>query len=434
MKKKKNAFTLTELLIVVIVIGILAAVVFPKFGNIIETRKTAEAEDVMAAVRTEQEARCAMDKNYTTDAATVNLASLDTKNFTYTLNNTGITAASKGKYAYTLSMPSYHDGRFCCDSAEECGKLNKNYPRCADLTKQKDYESGAECSSPTPPPTPEPKPCEGAAVMPCGCKGMGTKTRTCNTDTGVWSEWSACSIPDECECPQPGPDSKERCNTCGWRTRTVSCDKTTGTYVIGEWGACDKTPDECTSCPDGKVKDKNGNCVCADSYNITPTYTSCAGTAENKCFKQYDMLTLIQYDGIYKWNEETCKCDLKCGDAPPRDIYFKCVARVNMLTSQAGDSSTMFNSYEEAEKACLAGNINAFYKKPLGKSTDPKCKGQYRYKISSGIHEYWVDCQYQGDYAILYKCSKEPPAECTGTGFCEKDCLVYGGHDDGPRG
>lgn len=432
MKKKKNAFTLTELLIVVIVIGILAAVVFPKFGNIIETRKTAEAEDVMAAVRTEQEARCAMDKNYTTDAATVNLASLDTKNFTYTLNNAGITAASKGKYAYTLSMPSYHDGRFCCDSAEECGKLNKNYPRCADLTKQKDYESGAECASPTPPPTPEPKTCEGPAVMPCGCKGLGTKTRTCNTDTGVWSDWSACSFPDECECPQPGPDSKERCNTCGWRTRTVSCDKTTGTYVIGEWGACDKTPDECTSCPDGKVKDKNGNCVCADSYNITPTYTSCAGTAEKKCVYQYDMLTLIQYDGIYKWNEETCKCDLICGGKPPwGHLYFKCVKIID-LPSNMMDAK--FPSYEEGKNACMMGDAAATYTKILsGYSKDPKCKAKYEYEDPPGSNK-WVQCPMENGKGLVYRCSKEPPADCLGGGFCEKTCTYHQVHDDGPRG
>ena len=41
--KKKRAFTLTELLIVVIVIGVLSAVVLPKFNKIIETRKTTEA-------------------------------------------------------------------------------------------------------------------------------------------------------------------------------------------------------------------------------------------------------------------------------------------------------------------------------------------------------------------------------------------------------
>ena len=57
MKKstKKKAFTLTELLVVVIVVGVLAAVVLPKFSKVMETRKTTEAEELMAAVRTEQE-------------------------------------------------------------------------------------------------------------------------------------------------------------------------------------------------------------------------------------------------------------------------------------------------------------------------------------------------------------------------------------------
>ena len=40
--RKKKAFTLTELLVVVIVIGVLSAVVLPKFSKVIETRKTTE--------------------------------------------------------------------------------------------------------------------------------------------------------------------------------------------------------------------------------------------------------------------------------------------------------------------------------------------------------------------------------------------------------
>ena len=51
----KRAFTLTELLIVVIVIGVLSAVTLPKFNRVIENRKVTEAEEMMSAVRTEQE-------------------------------------------------------------------------------------------------------------------------------------------------------------------------------------------------------------------------------------------------------------------------------------------------------------------------------------------------------------------------------------------
>ena len=82
-QRKKKAFTLTELLVVVIVIGVLSAVVLPKFSKVIETRKTTEAEELMAAVRTEQERRCALDKDYISDLSQLSeiIPSKDTKNF-----------------------------------------------------------------------------------------------------------------------------------------------------------------------------------------------------------------------------------------------------------------------------------------------------------------------------------------------------------------
>ena len=244
--RKKKAFTLTELLVVVIVIGVLSAVVLPKFSKVIETRKTTEAEEMMAAVRTEQERRCALDKNYTIDAATVNLASLNTKNFNYTLKNTGIEAKSKNsKYGYTLKMPSYRDGRLCCDSAEQCAKLNKNYPLCSELTAKADYTIGEECSAAEEPNPP--KPCEGPSEEKCGCNKGGNRTRTCDTTTGIWSTWGDCSIAETCECDRKNqPSASTSCNTCGEKTRTVTCDVTTGEWKTSSWGDCSvSSPSQC---------------------------------------------------------------------------------------------------------------------------------------------------------------------------------------------
>ena len=99
LSKKRKAFTLTELLIVVVIIGVLSAVVLPKFTKVLETRKTTEAEAMMAAVRNEQEARCSISKNYTADLS--KLASLnkqsDTKNYKYEdLEGVGVQASAKG--------------------------------------------------------------------------------------------------------------------------------------------------------------------------------------------------------------------------------------------------------------------------------------------------------------------------------------------------
>ena len=86
-KQNRRAFTLTELLIVVIVIGVLSAVTLPKFNRVIENRKVTEAEEMMSAVRTEQERRCTLDQNYTTNFSALSdvIASANTKNYTYSL-------------------------------------------------------------------------------------------------------------------------------------------------------------------------------------------------------------------------------------------------------------------------------------------------------------------------------------------------------------
>ena len=63
----KKAFSLTELLVVVLVLGVLAAVGVPKMKQVLESRKTTEAEEVLSAVRSEQEMRCVMGKSYQVD-------------------------------------------------------------------------------------------------------------------------------------------------------------------------------------------------------------------------------------------------------------------------------------------------------------------------------------------------------------------------------
>ena len=431
--RKKKAFTLTELLVVVIVIGVLSAVVLPKFSKVIETRKTTEAEEMMAAVRTEQEKRCSLDKNYTTDAAAVNLASLNTKNFNYTLKNTGIEAASTGKYGYTLKMPSYRDGRLCCDSAEQCAKLNKNYPLCSELTAKADYTSGAECSADEKPDN-TPKPCEGSSTQACGCKNGGTQTRTCDTTTGTWSAWSACSISDSCACTGTQPDSSQECNSCGTQTRTVTCDSTTGEWVPGDWGTCSKTVAECTKtdCPDGKIADSSGNCVCEDRYNNTKTYTSCSGKAYGMCSKQVWSSSsgstgvgtiapskIQLYAGEYSWNEETCKCDIDCDPSSVQTYYFKCVERIS--GGYPNMTSDTYENYGDAYSACVSGkNTNAVYYKYLTGGTLPKdCPS---YEDDKGR---WVTCDVEDAYHIKYVCSTEPPKGCSTYGFCEQDCLTY---------
>ena len=237
--KTKNAFTLTELLVTVVVLGILAAAVIPWIYKTVEQRKTSEAEEMLAFFRTEQEKRCVLNKHYETDFAALPgvLNTGESKYFIYTLLPTGAEAQRKGGYGYTLRMPSYEDGRLCCEDAASCQRLGKNYPSCTDLTARADFHSGEECS-----PAKKIALCPGPDSRPCGCQEKGVQTRTCDPATDTWSDWGECSIPLTCDCsavsgPRPAPQ-EQPCPQGGTQSRGFSCDTLTGQWIADPWGDC----------------------------------------------------------------------------------------------------------------------------------------------------------------------------------------------------
>ena len=234
---KKRAFTLTELLVVVVIVGVLSAVVLPKFTKILQTRKTTEAENVMAAVRNEQEARCMVGRDYTAD--TTKLASLPkatSKNYTYTLDAQGITATAKDGN-YTLQIPSYTDGRICC-SGEGCDGLNKDYPLCGSISNLVEASCEAPIPQPCadgdcgPDPEPEPEPCN-----------LTDYTRTCQEE-GYSAEYT-------------GSVTYTVNADCTGHTKTDTCTKqepacTTGTNRLKEpyeecWEGCGEVWEACDS-------------------------------------------------------------------------------------------------------------------------------------------------------------------------------------------
>ena len=248
---KKKAFTLTELLVVVVVIGVLAAVSLPKFSKVLETRKTTEAEGVMRAIRTEQERRCALDKDYTVDFDKLSdlVAGAQTGNsyrsshYQYTLGNTGgMRAASIDGLDYTLNMPSYADGRVCCQG-EDCSKLNKDYPTCTELEAKADYVAPiTDCVTERPGESPDPGNCTttpnpGVETYHCCAEEglLGTKTREYYCDPNT-HQWQPGAWQGQCEAI-PAPETYPSTKPCpgvqnpnhprlkyGNCTKTYTCD------------------------------------------------------------------------------------------------------------------------------------------------------------------------------------------------------------------
>lgn len=155
----KNAYTFTELLVVVLLIGILSSLVLPRITGVVDSFRLLEAERLMQAVRNEQEQRCALDKKYTPFVNQLavlpssGLSSVDTyitSNFRYILvfepenNFVGMKAVDLKNNA-TLEIPSFLDGRICCSN---CQGLNRNYLDCAKLMTMDDYEASPTACEP----------------------------------------------------------------------------------------------------------------------------------------------------------------------------------------------------------------------------------------------------------------------------------------------
>ncbi len=152
MLQNNKAFSLMELLVVVVLAGILSTIVLPKFTNMLDSLRLIEAEQMLQAVRNEQEQRCMLDKKYTVEADKISaIGQGNTQNNTYTssyflyeLNSyhnyggkayMGATATDL-KSNVKLEIPSYLDGRICCNN---CQYINRDYPTCAALVALPDY-------------------------------------------------------------------------------------------------------------------------------------------------------------------------------------------------------------------------------------------------------------------------------------------------------
>jgi len=105
----RKGFTLIELLIVVVIIGILAAIAIPKFAATKDKAKLAAIQTDLRNVITAQEAYFADNATYGSLAALISAGLI-----TVTTGNTGSGSAVASGYTATLSNSSITAGKNSC--------------------------------------------------------------------------------------------------------------------------------------------------------------------------------------------------------------------------------------------------------------------------------------------------------------------------------
>jgi prepilin-type N-terminal cleavage/methylation domain-containing protein len=110
---RRNGFTLIELLIVVVIIGILAAIAIPKFATTKDKAKLASVKTDVRNYLTAEEAYFSDNATYGTWA---NLTAAP-YNFTASSGNTGAGAGGVGGYTVSISNTSISTGINDCQVA-----------------------------------------------------------------------------------------------------------------------------------------------------------------------------------------------------------------------------------------------------------------------------------------------------------------------------
>lgn len=135
LKVAQKGFTLIELMIVVAIIGILAAIVVPSYADYVRRGKAAEATGTLADLRIKME-QCFQDNRAYDNAACLCAPTSGAKYFTYsctvqtpttyTLAAQGVAGENMGSFAFDVDQDNNKTSTFDGTSGATCWLSGKN--------------------------------------------------------------------------------------------------------------------------------------------------------------------------------------------------------------------------------------------------------------------------------------------------------------------
>ncbi len=101
--KRQEGFTLAELAVVIIIIGVLAAFAVPRFRDSVERSKASEAFNYLSSVRAAQERFHARQSTYSDDSDDLDIKLSDPKYFTLGTIEPGTTGSLEDSWSQALT-------------------------------------------------------------------------------------------------------------------------------------------------------------------------------------------------------------------------------------------------------------------------------------------------------------------------------------------